>query len=75
MKSLEIWNKRYEEEPGLGSGTGSKGFLLSFKVNLLNKFVEENEVSLKIVQRDCLPGTSAKFFIFQKVNDSKQERS
>jgi hypothetical protein len=44
MKSIDIWKERYEKNPELGSGNGSKGELLNFKVNFLNSFIEQNNI-------------------------------
>lgn len=44
MKSIDIWRNRYVAEPGLGSGVGSKGSLLDFKVDFLNDFIKQNDV-------------------------------
>jgi hypothetical protein len=44
MKSIDIWQDRYLTESDLGSGNGSKGNLLDFKVNFLNSFIKDNNI-------------------------------
>jgi len=42
MRSIEFWKKRYVE--GGDSGLGSQGQLFNFKVEFLNKFIEDKKI-------------------------------